>query len=975
MEENSIQLIQRTLDGEESAFSILVQKYQKRIHALVWQKIGDYHIAEDITQEAFLKAYNKLPTLKNHKQFDGWLYVIANRLCINWMKRNKTSVQSIEDTPVEEIEKSFYAHHDLEQRKMENTMHNRSIVKKLLAKLPENERAVLTYYYLGEMTTQEISKLLGVSVNTIKSSLRRARNRLKAEEKLLITETLGGLQLSTDLSESIMRQIGDMKPVPPVAKPVLPWAAFGTAAMLIMLLLGAMNQYIVHFQKPYNFDALSEPTIEIVDLPISIDIVSKPAVRSKIGRGVTNSSSEGAGTMISDDVLAANAQEDGLNSSVVQWTQANGPQGSPEFNIFATSENNIHAVSSTGIYRLTKDGTAWMNINANAPISTFQAPITEHGGTLYSVNTNTIFASTDGGETWDRFCDRPNGDAVGLIVRDKTQELNSQASFTMYLALQDEGVFRSADAGRKWIPLNDGLTGKRISAVAAIGNSVFIGTNQGLYRLNLGVWDQLPVDPLKTVHSMAVFENNLYVVTGSESLSRESLDSNSLKKMSRRIYHSADSGSTWVEITPKDKSFSTGISFDGPTKISAADKTLLVLGVPAFRSIDGGQTWTNLGIDINLLPSNNSSVLAVNENTFYKVGLSGILRTTDGGNTWHPFTNGMVGTKVRDLVAFNNRLYLYTGTGFFKSVDDGNSWEEVRIDYGEFTPKPTSNGDQPVNYFNDSKLIIVNNVLYGIIPQGEELRIFRLRPGDGVFSMVQGISSPNLWASGEDAKGTNFSDAEGQLKSGGFAVDGDTFYIEYMRKLLKWTPGSTDAIDTGLTDTDKHIDDALDRGFKIAASAETVYVGKRDGKLFQSIDGGNSWQDVTPNILSSSSQIKDIIFVGSTVYVATDIGVLTSGDGERWSLLTDTDNIGTPIIIDRFAMEGSSFYGAGGKGVYSLDSRGRWEQILANIPDKVISLSASHDKLYIGTEKLGIFHTSLEEDAPEIKTASVQEAQ
>ena len=46
---------------------------------------------------------------------------------------------------------------------------------------------------------------------------------------------------------------------------------------------------------------------------------------------------------------------------------------------------------------------------------------------------------------------------------------------------------------------------------------------------------------------------------------------------------------------------------------------------------------------------------------------------------------------------------------------------------------------------------------------------------------------------------------------------------------------------------------------------------------------------------------------------------MTSGDGERWSLLTDTDNIGTPIIIDRFAMEGSSFYGAGGKGVYSLD--------------------------------------------------------
>ena len=473
----------------------------------------------------------------------------------------------------------------------------------------------------------------------------------------------------------------------------------------------------------------------------------------------------------------------------------------------------------------------------------------------------------------------------------------------------------------------------------------------------------MPVDPLKTVHSMAVFENNLYVVTGPDFLSPESLESNPSNKMSRQIFHSADSGSTWREITPTDKSFVMGPSFEGPTKISAADKTLLVLGVPTFRSRDGGQTWANLGFDINLLPSNNSSVLAVNENTFYKVGPSGILRTTDSGDSWHPFTNGMVGTKVQDLAAFNNRLYVYTGTGFFKSVDDGNSWEEVRIDYGELTPKPTSNGDQPVNYFNDSKLISANNVLYGIIPQGKELRIFRLRPDDGVLSMVQGISSPKLWASGEDAIDTNFSDAEGHPISGGFAVDGDTFYIEYMRRLFKWTPGSIDVIDTGLTDTDKHIDDdTLDRGFKIVASAETVYVGKRDGKLFQSIDGGNSWRDVTPNILSSFSQIKDIIFVGSTVYVATDIGVLTSGDGEHWSLLTDTDNIGTPIIIDRFAMEGSSFYGAGDKGVYSLNSRGRWEQILANIPDKVISLSASHDKLYIGTEKLGIFHTSLEED-------------
>lgn len=962
MEENNSEIIQKILDGEEEAFSLLVQKYQKKIHALAWRKTGDYHIAEDITQETFLKVYKNLSTLKNHKQFDGWIYTITDRLCINWILRSKTPFQSIEDTPVEEIEKAYYIHYNSKQRETDVTVHNRAIVKKLLARLPESERTVLTLFYLGEMTAQEISRFLGVSVNTIKSRLRRARNRLKVEDELLINENLGSLQLSTDLTESIMRQVSDIKPSPPVAKPLLPWAAFGTAAVLVLLLLGAMHQYIAHFQKPYNFDALSEPTIEIVESPIHIDIISNPTSRNNIVRGVTNSRSVGVSATVSDAGLAANAQENALNSSVVQWTQANGPQASPQFNIFATSEDNIHAVSSIGIYRLMNDGTTWMNINASVPISTFQSPITEHRGVLYSVNTNDISASTDGGNTWNRFCNRPGGDAVGLIIRGNTQE-NSM----MYLALKDEGVFRSADAGRKWIPLNNELTGKRITAVDAIGDSVFIGTNRGLYRLNLGVWHQLPVDPLKTVHSMTVFENNLYVVTGADFLSPKS---NTPNKKYRKIFHTADLGSTWREITPKDKSFIKKPSFKGSTKIFAAGKTLLVLGVPALRSRDGGQTWTNLGFDINLLPSNNSSILAVNEDTFYKVGQSGIIRTTDGGDSWHPFTSGMVGTKVQDLVAFNNSLYVYTGSGFYKSVDDGHSWEEIEIDYGEFTPTPTSNGDEDINYLTNSKLIIANDVLYGITPQGKELCILRLSLDDSVFSLIHRISSPKLWTSGEDATDTNLSDTEeGHLESGGFAVSGETFYIEYMRRLFKWEPGSLKLIDTGLVDTGDQPEGTLDRGFKLAASAETVYIGKRDGRLFQSLDDGNSWRNVTPNLPSSFVHIKDIMFVGTTVYVATDQGVLSSQTGEHWRMLTD--NIGTNIIIDRFTMDGSNFYGAGDMGVYRLDSHAKWKQMYSNIPDKIISLSASHDKLYIATKQSGIFHTSIKKEFPEVENTTI----
>ena len=69
----------------------------------MWRKVNDFHYAEEITQDTFLQAYKKLSTLKNPNQFAGWLYVIANRLCINWLQRHKPAMQSLEDTPMEEI--------------------------------------------------------------------------------------------------------------------------------------------------------------------------------------------------------------------------------------------------------------------------------------------------------------------------------------------------------------------------------------------------------------------------------------------------------------------------------------------------------------------------------------------------------------------------------------------------------------------------------------------------------------------------------------------------------------------------------------------------------------------------------------------------------------------------------------------------------------------------------------------------------
>ena len=169
-----------------------------------------------------------------------------------------------------------------EQRETEVAEQRSDVVKKLLGKLPESERTVVTLHYLSEMTAKEIGNFLGVSVNTIKSRLRRGRERLQEAESL-VREVLGGVQLSADLTERIMRQVAEINPiVPPPGKPMVPWMALGAAAVLVLLMLGVGNQYLARFQRPYSFEARSEPTIEIVEAPIVIDILSKPAVRKPI---------------------------------------------------------------------------------------------------------------------------------------------------------------------------------------------------------------------------------------------------------------------------------------------------------------------------------------------------------------------------------------------------------------------------------------------------------------------------------------------------------------------------------------------------------------------------------------------------------------------------------------------------------------------------------------------------------------------
>ena len=986
MKHEDTQLVHRCLAGDDSAFTTLVKKYQKRVHALAWRKVGDFHIAEELAQDTFLKAYEKLGTLKNPNQFAGWLYVITNRLCIAWHRKQKSPMESLETTSGEEIEEMSYRHYEDEAREKAAVENRRERVNTLLEKLPESERTVVTLHYLGEMTSKAIGEFLGVSPNTVRSRLQRARHRLLKEQEEMIRETLGSVHLPTTFTENITRQIADIKLVSPSGtKPLIPVAVSAATAIFIFLMMGVGSQYLARFQRPYNLNAQSETTIEIIDAPIVLDTQATPDLRNQAGRFDTTGRSSGAGPQVSEPVMLAAAQveKETRPSTDQQWVQASGPEaGGSVLGLSVSSTGDAYAASSVGIYRLTPGASAWTLVNTtlsttnptNLNASTL-ITMAERKGTIYLVSPDKVFASTDNGKTWASLGMRPEGDAIGLGITDEA----------LYLVLEDKGIFQSTDGGKQWNLLNDEVSEIKVLAVATLENTVFVGTTTSLYRIHSGKWEKLSVDTTKAMHSLAVAENSVYVGTGPNfseletpegvKTYTEQLTSSDIPS-SWELFHSTDLGDSWTEITPTSNSFLMKVS--PGVKVVAAGKTVLALGMMInFRSTDSGKTWTEFGFDFKTADMNaltnamwSSATLsmfpaiAVNESTILKAGVLGLTRSTDAGESWQPFMNGIVSTQIFNLVGFKNELYTSTATGLTKSTDGGETWKPLPMNSGEPTLKPTEKAN-PINMLIFPKLAIANNSLYGIgsepsLAAENALRVIRLSAEGNVLVPIQGVP-----AFEKDSATTDIVEQAGdvnrQLESfpGAFAVSGETFYVERKRRLLRWKRGESAWFDTGLIDTGKSVDESNDKGFKLAVSEEVVYVGKRDGNLFQSFDGGNTWKDLTANLPLHFKHFNEITFAGSTVYVATDAGVLISENSEHWGVITDT--AGEQTVIDRMALAGTTVYGAGTGGVYQLNRRSEWEKMSPEVPDSVISLVVSSDRLYIATEHRGMFYVSLKE--------------
>ena len=999
MKNDDVQLIQRVLEGDDTAFSALVRKYRRSVHALAWRKIGDFHIAEDITQDAFLKAYQGLSTLKEPQSFASWLYVITANECKAWHRKKRTWMQSLEDTSSPQLEKATYSGHIIEEneRMIEETQ--REVVKKLLAKLQESDRTVITLYYLGGMTYEEISNFLGVSVGAIKSRLHRARQRLKKEEPM-IREALDNFQITLKLTENIMREISRLKPVTPSGgKPLVPWGIIGVSTLaVVLLMLGVSTEYLSRFQKPYSFDATSEMTIDIIETPVVLNLESKPDVRTQLGNAAAPSKNDDAGQQ-PNEVLFAAAQTDGEDVSVPkqQWIQAEPAKGSDADGFLATIDGEFYAFADMQIYKLEADGNGWQHLfdfNPLVKVRPSNTPIAKWKNTLYIMLANELFASKDDGKTWDLVHTLPKVlFPIDLILTDQA-----------FYAAFANGIFRSEDTGKTWKSINDVLM-RDILSIVSIQNTLFAGTINGLYRLSADSWQRVEFPVSVALRSVASTEEKLYVAA-------EMTDTDP-RKVSRglqrawSIFRSTDLGSSWNDITPTNAWPVKG--WPPFIKLIAAGDTLLAMEQGMVRSTDGGDTWLPPQLP-GISPSMNADVdiaIAVNESIFYVAGWEdGLHRSTDGGKSWDIVNitqdTGQIGT----LIAYreNNKrdsmplmLYArYKEEKVVKTTDDGKSWEAVQIEIPMTEPdrervpaithivkaggKIYAKGGDSLGR-GKTRLYHVSTDSNSLVPipgipifDAMELSILLHQIGMKKMNGANLSEASVIEQLREKSTGSadffkqlakwdpRRSDVYMQLgfRKGAFAVSGDTFYMEYNYKLFRWEPGDTEWYDTEQEETVE-----LSRGLafgelKLAVSGNTVYVGKRDGHLVVSFDKGNNWLDLTPALPFPVKAYYDMVFVGSTVYVATDEGVAASSDGKQWHAITDAT--GTSPIIGQLAVDGTTLYGISKTGVYQLENENdTWKQVASEVPDRVTSLAVDGNVLYVGTRDRGVLHFNLDE--------------
>jgi RNA polymerase sigma-70 factor (ECF subfamily) len=173
IQQNDIQVIERILAGNTRDFEILVNRHKDLAFTLAYRLLNNREDAEEATQDAFIKAFRSLSGFRKDSGFSTWLYRIVYNTALSMKRLKKPVFQNIDDMP-SLSEKSDVPKYDFDAIAERNQM-----LEKALQRIPEEDRILITLYYLNESGVDEIHAITGLSKSNVKVKLFRARKKLQ----------------------------------------------------------------------------------------------------------------------------------------------------------------------------------------------------------------------------------------------------------------------------------------------------------------------------------------------------------------------------------------------------------------------------------------------------------------------------------------------------------------------------------------------------------------------------------------------------------------------------------------------------------------------------------------------------------------------------------------------------------------------------------------------------------------------------
>lgn len=180
---NELQLLQQARQGNSGAYRVLVERHMKQAYNLAFSFVNDHASAEDIAQEAFVRAHHALPEFRGDAGFGTWLYRIVTNLSLNKIKQRTLLTER--EIAMDAIPAAQSGAEE-ETHRADLRMH----LERALHELPTMQRAVVILRHLDGLSTSQVSRILGCSEGTVKTHLFRGLKKLRQKLEFLKTEVI-----------------------------------------------------------------------------------------------------------------------------------------------------------------------------------------------------------------------------------------------------------------------------------------------------------------------------------------------------------------------------------------------------------------------------------------------------------------------------------------------------------------------------------------------------------------------------------------------------------------------------------------------------------------------------------------------------------------------------------------------------------------------------------------------------------------